>query len=318
MRAGWGIAIFAIFIVIFIVVGGVVGLGASGQLKSVMAQRMAHPHTPLHIDFDSALVIGNDGANFFGLLAVCWFFSRAERRPLSAYGLASNRRFDFLPGFVCGLSAMSLLVFLLHGLHLLAFDGRALFGISILSFGLKWLIAFLFVGLSEEYTFRGYIQYTLMRGFWGLAEKVSPTNPRAWAFWIAAIFWSLGFGLAHVSNKGETFIGILQVVLAGLTFSYALWRTGSLWWAIGLHASWDWAQSFLFGVADSGNVSVGRLFITHPTGRSILSGGTDGPEGSLLAVPILLAVIAVIHLATRPGPQPAIEQMPLAPEPVAP
>jgi len=40
-------------------------------------------------------------------------------------------------------------------------------------------------------------------------------------------------------------IGLVAGGLVGLLFSYSLWRSGSLWWAIGAHASWDWAQSFL-------------------------------------------------------------------------
>jgi membrane protease YdiL (CAAX protease family) len=96
-----------------------------------------------------------------------------------------------------------------------------------------------------------------------------------------------------------------------MVFCYALWRTGSLWWGIGFHATWDWAQSYLFGVADSGNISVGRLFITHPQGKTILSGGADGPEGSLFASLALLFTLGAIHLASR-GSQPAIEQQPEA------
>jgi hypothetical protein len=69
--------------------------------------------------------------------------------------------------------------------------------------------------------------------------------------------------------------------LAGLVFCFALYRTGSLWWAIGIHAAWDWSQSFLYGVADSGLMAEGHLFATHPVGKPILSGGLTGPEGSV-------------------------------------
>ena len=75
-----------------------------------------------------------------------------------------------------------------------------------------------------------------------------------------------------------------------------------------MHTTWDWAQSFLFGVPDSGSISVGRLFASHPTGNPMLSGGTDGPEGSLLGLPVLLLVILVVHFTMRPGLQPPIEQ----------
>ena len=37
-----------------------------------------------------------------------------------------------------------------------------------------------------------------------------------------------------------------------MVFCLSLWRTGSLWWAVGFHAAWDWAQSFLYGVVWNG------------------------------------------------------------------
>ena len=84
--------------------------------------------------------------------------------------------------------------------------------------------------------------------------------------------------------------------LAALVFSLSLWRTGSLWWAIGFHASWDWAQSFLFGVPDSGTIVANRLFATHPLGSALLSGGSAGPEGSLFVLPAFLIACLVLHL----------------------
>jgi hypothetical protein len=50
----------------------------------------------------------------------------------------------------------------------------------------------------------------------------------------------------------------------------------------------------------------GRLFATHAMGNPMLSGGTVGPEGSILCIPILLLVIVVL-LFTRSSPQPALE-----------
>jgi membrane protease YdiL (CAAX protease family) len=88
-----------------------------------------------------------------------------------------------------------------------------------------------------------------------------------------------------------------------------LFRTGSLWWAIGFHMAWDWAQSFLYGVPDSGNISVGRLFQTHFAGKPLLSGGSDGPEGSLFCIPIFLLMLLVIRFTTKRGELPPLEQL---------
>ena len=312
-RAGWGIAIFLTVATILTIFASTSGIAATGQLKKVM-EAQAHPNgqsLQSLVPFVPIYVIVNDGIIFFGLLAFCWLVSRAERRPLASYGIGSKRRADFIPGAIWGFLSMSALVAVLHAFHFLVFDGRALHGSAILIWGAKWFFAFLLVGFCEEYEFRGYLQYTLMRGVWGVAERLSPSNPQPAAFWIAAAIMSLTFGGLHMLNGGENLFGISQVVFIGLAFSYGLWRTGSLWWGIGYHALWDWAQSFLFGVADSGNVSPGRLFITHPAGKPIFSGGSDGPEGSLFAAIAVLLTFFAIRLTTRPGVQPSPEQMPL-------
>ena len=130
---------------------------------------------------------------------------------------------------------------------------------------------------------------------------------------MSALIWSLLFSLTHLPNAGEDPFGLVMVFVSGFVFSYALWRTGSLWWGIGFHMTWDWGQSFLFGVPDSGTLSAHRLFVTHASGRLLLSGGVTGPEGSLLVLPVLALVVLVIRLHPQAA-QPPVEptSLPLA------
>jgi hypothetical protein len=93
---------------------------------------------------------------------------------------------------------------------------------------------------------------------------------------------------------------LLGAGLVGLVFCFSLYRTGSLWWAIGIHAAWDWSQSFLYGVADSGLMAQGHLFATHPIGKPILSGGLTGPEGSIFAILMLAVITGIIFVTLRP------------------
>jgi membrane protease YdiL (CAAX protease family) len=103
----------------------------------------------------------------------------------------------------------------------------------------------------------------------------------------------VSFGLAHLTNSNEGLVGLASVLLAGLVFCWVLWFTGSIFFAIGFHTTWDWAQSFLFGVPNSGQLSEGRLFLTHPQGSEVWSGGKTGPLGSLLMIPIIVLTSAV-------------------------
>ena len=114
-------------------------------------------------------------------------------------------------------------------------------------------------------------------------------------FWSAAFFISVVFGAAHLDNQGESALGILLVVTIGLVFCLTVRRTRKLWFAVGFHAAWDWAETFFYGTPDSGLVGVGRLLNTSVQGPNWLTGGPAGPEGSVIAIFVLLLFALLIH-----------------------
>jgi membrane protease YdiL (CAAX protease family) len=255
-----------------------------------------------------------ESASLLCIAAATWLMAKLERRHLAAYGFSPHRAMrNFATGIAWGTALLSLLVFTLHASGLLVFDRRLLFRASILPFAIVWAIGFLLVALAEEALLRGYLQFTLTRALTAIFRRLTPTHADLAAFWTAALLLSIAFGTIHRNNPGESPIGLVAATLVGLIFCLSLWRTGSLWWAIGFHAAWDWAQSFLYGVPDSGLLVRGRLFATHTTGRAILSGGLTGPEGSALILPVLLVACAVVMLTlprthagyTQPAPTPS-------------
>jgi membrane protease YdiL (CAAX protease family) len=116
-------------------------------------------------------------------------------------------------------------------------------------------------------------------------------------FWPAAILSSLLFGLGHAFNAGETKIAVTGTVLIALVWCFSLKRTGTLWFAIGMHAAWDWGESFLYGVPDSGHQAVGALMRPSIGGPAWLSGGSAGPEGS--ALDLIFTLLIWLALARR-------------------
>jgi hypothetical protein len=70
--------------------------------------------------------------------------------------------------------------------------------------------------------------------------------------------------------------------------------SGSAWWAIGCHAGWDWAETFFYGTADSGLTPRGHYLTSMPAGNPLWSGGTDGPEGSLLVLGVILLLLVAL------------------------
>jgi membrane protease YdiL (CAAX protease family) len=292
IRAGWSLLIFiALFAALMF------GATFAGKKFYPSASRPPQPGT----EISPAFGFFGELIPFLIALFITWIMSKIERRSNSVYGFGGRRKVsNFLAGLSWGVACLSLLVLTLWKMGFLVFDKRLVFGMDILRYGGIWLLGFLLVGLLEEYLTRGYLQFTLTRGLagiyqWAFKSRHSP----ALGFWTAAIIFSILFGLGHKSNPGESPIGELAAGLAGMVFCLSLWRTGSLWWAIGFHTSWDWAQSFLYGVADSGLMVKHHLMATHPEGKPILSGGATGPEGSIFIVAIL-ALVCVIIVFTLP------------------
>jgi hypothetical protein len=312
-------AITSLLLYIFILFGlwtiqqAILGLAQHPNARPTARQITPHapiaiaPSTPRDNLIPLAPYLTIESVDFAALFFVSVLMAILEDRSVGVFGLGGNQSAPrFLHGAFWGLAAMSLLIGTLSVLHLVSFDARLLHGSAILGWGAFQLCLFLLVGLYEEYLFRGYLQFTLTRALVVIGNLFSSQHARAIAFWIAAFLTSAIFLFAHTRNAGENWLGLFQVFLAGILFVVALWRTGSLWWAIGFHMSWDWAQSFLYGVPDSGGLEQGRLFATHALGNKLYSGGTVGPEGSMLCCPIILLAIIVL-LYTHPSPQPPLE-----------
>ena len=307
LRPGWGLLLFTFLYY------------AALTLVSTLVSPM-HPSLQRAGELSPSFLFLSEGKAVFAVALATWIMSRVERRPATPYGLGGTRKLPYLlAGLGWGVAFLSILVFALKLTGLLVFDRRLLFGGAAVRYGMVWLGGFLLVALLEETLLRGYLQYTLARGLTGIYRALDARHSSTLGFWTAAFLLSLLFGLGHSSNPGESPIGLFAAALAGLVFCLALWRTGSLWWAIGFHTSWDWAQSFLYGVADSGTMVQFHLFRTQPVGRPVFSGGATGPEGSLLILPVLGLVVLVIlnttgnrfsrssstHTGSPPSPVPA-------------
>jgi len=208
------------------------------------------------------------------------FLARLEQRPFAAYGLPARGILDgnFRLGLLWGIASVTLLILLLEAFHAYDFSGLAMHGYRLAKFALFWTAFFLLVALSEEFLLRGYTQFTL---------------GGAIGFWPAAVLLSLMFGGIHLANQGENWMGILGVAIVGFFFCLTLRRTGNLWFAVGFHAAWDWGESYLYSVPDSGTLVPGHLLRSSLHGPRVITGGTVGPEGSVL----LLVVMAVVWIA---------------------
>lgn len=272
LRPGWGALLFVLILV------------AEAAVTRVPVNHMLHALHAKHPSqlWSSILVVAIPALLVLVTTAI---MARLERRPVLSYGFMGERKLlRFVSGIVTGVGTLSVLVLALKMSGFLVFDGQRLHGLAAWSFALQWGLSALFTGLFEEGLLRGYLQFTLARGI---------------GFWWAALALSVAFGVAHLPNGGESVLGIVSVVLAAMVFCLSLWLTRSLYWAVGMHAGWDWAQSYLYGVSNSGTVSRGQLFTSHPVGRPLWSGGLTGPEGSWLMLPLLVLLALGVWMTWR-------------------
>jgi uncharacterized protein len=202
--------------------------------------------------------------------------AKIERRRWSVYGLPIRSAFQsrFWIGTLWGFGGISLLMLTLVGLHAFTLGHSVLHGPRLLRFAAFWGLYFFLVGLFEEFLLRGYTQFTLSRGI---------------GFWPAAVSLSCLFGLIHLRNGGEQWRGLLAAAAIGFFFCLTLRRTGTLWFAVGFHTAWDWGETFLYSVPDSGMVAPGHLLKSSLHGPDWLSGGSVGPEGSFVCIIVIAA-----------------------------
>jgi len=202
------------------------------------------------------------------------------REKLTRFGFAPRGSRDLLIGLVTGLVLMPATLCLMAAMGGFEFGAVALPAGRIALEAFRYVLLFFLVAVAEELWFRSFTLVQLSR---------------ALSFWPAAIVMSGLFFLAHTANIGENPLGLLAAAMVGLVLAWSFRRTGALWFAIGFHTSWDYAESFLFGVPDSGGVLPNALMRPSIHGAEWLTGGNAGPEGSLLVYPALLMLFLVVR-----------------------
>lgn len=267
LRAGWRLLIYLALVFV---------LGYLGQL--LLAQL---PRPPKGVFSPRGLFIGETYIFLVVFLAAV-IMSRIEKRSPGVYGLPARSVFGklFWQGWLVGLVEVSALIGLIAAFGGYAFGGLAVHGAELARWAVIWGLFFVVVGLFEEFAFRGYTQFTIGDGI---------------GFWPAGVLLSVAFGAVHLSNPGEGPVGAASVVMIGLIFVFALKRTGNLWFVVGLHASFDFGETFLYSVPNSGTVFPGHLSDATLHGARWLTGGTVGPEGSVFSFMTMAILAVVIH-----------------------
>lgn len=162
-------------------------------------------------------------------------------------------------------------------------------GVLVLAAG--WIVALAILpALTEESLYRGYWFQNVKRG-WGLVA--------------ATVVSAALFGGVHLLNPNAELLGGINIALSAVTWILGMLILRSLWFPIGWHAAWNFAQMFICGLPNSGvpvsqmGVDGATLFVSEMTGPTLLTGGAFGLEASLVHTIVLVGLIAFMFWLWR-------------------
>jgi len=205
----------------------------------------------------------------------------------STGGIRGNRSGNNFRGFLIGLAlgfgcnGFCILMSVLMGDIYLSYSG-----FKPIPFVLFFLCVFI-QSAAEELADRWYLYQKLRRRY---------KTP-----WMAIVINSLVFMAMHLLNPGVSPLALGQIFLVGLLFSLFVYYYNGLWMAMAFHAAWNFTQSILFGLPNSGIVSAYSVFKLDAASATngLFYNVNFGVEGSVAANIILLALCIFIFVKNR-------------------
>ncbi|MCD7033471.1 CPBP family intramembrane metalloprotease [Metabacillus sp. GX 13764] len=237
--------------------------GPGFQLEIDMGKLMENPSIKLGVMI----------AQLIATLLTLLIFLKAEKRKWRELGITSIRTQGKNLGFGLAAGGGSILAIT----AILAATGQVqltarMGGNGLWTEVLMGFIAYIIVAANEELYFRGYVVSTLSQ---------SRSLP------LIYIGSALIFCAAHLSNPNVHLLGIINIFLIGLLFSYMMIKTGTLWMPFGYHLMWNFTQGSVIGFPVSGLPPEG-LFSVHAA-DSIWTGGSFGVEASIWTTVMIAA-----------------------------
>lgn len=163
--------------------------------------------------------------------------------------------------------------------------------LSFNTFNPLYFLALLFAvfvqSSSEELVDRAYLYQVIRKGY---RNK-----------WVAIIGNAIVFSMMHFLNPGFTFLSGLNIFFSGLLFSLFVYYFDSLWCAYGIHTGWNFCQSILLGLPNSGLVVPYSIFAldTASASDSFVYNTAFGIEGTIFSTILLALACLAVYLIGR-------------------
>jgi membrane protease YdiL (CAAX protease family) len=120
---------------------------------------------------------------------------------------------------------------------------------------------------------------------------------------VALVLSAAIFGLLHALNPGATVVSTMAIAIeAGVLLGACYALTRNLWLPMGLHFGWNFTEGGIFGTSVSGGAAGKGIFTVTLSGPTWLTGGSFGPEASVIAIAVCLTVaLVLIAFCARAG-----------------
>ncbi|MFN1835754.1 lysostaphin resistance A-like protein [Balneola sp. MJW-20] len=218
-----------------------------------------------------------------------------DRRKWKEGGLVFNKVWfkDFLYGSGIAFVVM-LLIFLTEyftgGLRVIGYG----WNVKISEFwALPVLIIFIqmiSVGFYEEIILRGYILRNMHEGL-----QSGKTN-NSISIIAAVVLSSSLFSVLHYLNPNATTLALINIFAAGVMLAIPFILSGSLGLSVGIHFSWNFFMSAVFGFNVSGLNVRNSVIRIEQLGPDVWTGGGFGPEGGLIGLAGIILVLGLTLL----------------------
>ncbi|WP_411682362.1 CPBP family intramembrane glutamic endopeptidase [Clostridium thailandense] len=212
-----------------------------------------------------------------------------EKRKILTLGFRHNKRaYNFFIGFFIGITTITMItiaLFLAGAIHIeirknINMSINTYLGIVVIV--VSWLIQ----SVSEEIGIRGWLIPLL-----GAKYNVA----------IAILTTSVVFGILHLFTPAATVLSFVNLILSGVFFALYAISEDCLWGVWGCHFGWNLALGNVYAFSVSGFSSTDcTIFKINVVGANLLTGGSFGPEGGLLAtLALIMGIIIFIFRLQR-------------------
>ena len=222
--------------------------------------------------------IGRYAVTFFALLYVwrryCAIIEKRDAYELSGRGSIP----EFLLGVLIAVSIVGTTVLVLYLSGIYSIDHRNGIQVLVWSFGV-------------------YMSGSLMQEL--IARLIIFRLTEEWlGTWVAIVVSAVAFGVAHAANPNQTAMSTFTLVITSFVFIGPFLLTRRVWMVLGVHFGWNFIQTGIFGMSNSG-IPIPGWITPSIDGPVWLTGGAVGIENSVLTVGLALLVSVILFIAVR-------------------